>query len=194
MTTEPTKAAPPSPETVVYAPGEAVASTVDEPLISPEIGQQVRTACLVVLALCVTGAALSQLGPILTPLLIALFLYFLFRPLAGFIPRLRISRWVAYPALFVAMLVAVQVVGEMVQSNARALEAKLPEYRDKLRGVIEIAARRLGHADPDGNYDWERALQDELARFKLRDVVSTTLGLVETTANCCWSATRSTRG
>ena len=45
----------------------------------PRPNDRVRTACLVLIAVCVVGAALWAMKAILAPLLIALFLFFLLR-------------------------------------------------------------------------------------------------------------------
>ena len=70
---------------------------VDAPAARP--GERVRTACLVLIAVCVVGAALSAMEAVLAPLLIAFFLFFLLRPAADAVARWRVSPWVSYPLL-----------------------------------------------------------------------------------------------
>jgi predicted PurR-regulated permease PerM len=155
------------------------------PPLSGRAGEHIRTACLVLITVCLVGAALAHLGTILTPLLIALMLFFMIRPAADAVARLRVPAWLTVAALGLALIVAVQVTGEVVLSNARAFQARLPHYREQLLAWVDAAARLTGHANDEGRFDWqEHSLQDLLQidwTEVLRVGFGTTLGLIETT-------------
>jgi AI-2 transport protein TqsA len=107
-------------------------------------GWTVRTTCLVLIAVVAAGAALSALREVVTPLLIAVLLFFLFKPVDEFVARRGVSRWVAYPLLFLVLLAALLALGLLVQSNARAFEAKLPAYQERMGSLLERADRMTG--------------------------------------------------
>jgi predicted PurR-regulated permease PerM len=109
-------------------------------------GQRVRTACLVLIAVCVVGAALYAMGAVLAPLLLAFFLFFLLRPAAEAVARWRVSPWISYPLIGVAFLIALAPLGLLVQYNAAAFEAKVPAYRERLVDLLNKAAGFAGGA------------------------------------------------
>ena len=111
-------------------------------------GDRVRTACLVLLTVCVVGAALSVMEPVLAPLLIAFFLFFLLRPAANAVARWRVSPWLSYPLLGVAFLAALLPLGLLVHYNAAVFEARLPLYRERLVSLLNAAARLAGAPVP----------------------------------------------
>jgi predicted PurR-regulated permease PerM len=147
-------------------------------------GEQTRTVCLLVIAVCVAGVALWLLGHILTPLLIALFLFFLSRPVAEEVVRWRVPRWVAYPLLFVLVLLMILLFGTVIYSNAGAFHDRLPLYQQKLVPWVNAFAQLTGHANPEGHFDWDRRSLQELFELSWQQffkyVFGTTLGFVET--------------
>ena len=125
---------------------------VDSPAARP--AQRIRTACLVLIAVCVVGAALSAMKAILAPLLIALFLFFLLRPAADAVARWRVSPWVSYPLIGAAFVAALLPLGLLAQYNAAVLEARLPFYRERLVSLLDAAARFTG-GNPDQSFNDE---------------------------------------
>ncbi len=152
---------------------------IDAP--APRPGDRIRTACLVLLAVCVVGAALSTMEGILAPLLVALFLFFLLRPVAGAVARWRVSPWISYPVLCTAFLAALLPLGLAVQYNASIFEARLPFYRARLVLLLNDAARLAGG---EQNFN-DEALSlgnvfDVSSRELMHFAFGTTVSLVET--------------
>jgi len=135
------------------------------------LGGQVRTVCLVLIALCVVGATLYFLRPILTPLFIALFFFFLLKPVTSAVARWRIPYWIAYPVLTVLLVLALLVIGDVVQSSAHSFHKRWPEYQKRLVSVVDDYARLTGHADEDGRFDWEKQSLQELLNFSSGDLI-----------------------
>src|ERR1700722_6279436 len=104
----------------------------------------VRTTCLALIAVVVVGAALSALRDVVTPLLVAVLLFFLVKPIDEFVARRGVPRWVAYPLLCLALLAALLALGLLVQSNARAFQAKLPAYQERMGTLLDRAGRLTG--------------------------------------------------
>ena len=148
------------------------------------VGERTRTVCLVVIAVCVVGWALAQLKPILSPLLIALFLFFLSRPVAEEVLRWRVPRWIAYPLLAALMLLVFLLLGSVAYSNVSAFQARLPHYHDRVVVGVNALARLTGRADPEGRLEKELGSLAELFELSWKEffafVFGTALGFVET--------------
>jgi len=145
---------------------------ITDPAPDPNtVGERVRTVCLVLITLCVIGATLYFLRPILTPLFIALFLFFLLKPVTDAVARWRIPYWAAYPVLCALLVLLLLAIGDMVQANARSFEKRWPEYQERLLSVVDAYARLTGRADEEGRFDWEKQSLQELLSFSSGDVV-----------------------
>lgn len=146
-------------------------------------GERIRTVCLVLIAVCVVGAALSAMEAVLAPLLIALFLFFLLRPAADAVARWRVSPWVSYPILAAAFLAALIPLGLLVQYNAVIFEARLPFYRARLVALLNDAARLTGGAMAEKGFGDEALsvgnLFDVSSRELLHFAFGTTVSAVE---------------
>jgi predicted PurR-regulated permease PerM len=146
-------------------------------------GQRVRTVCAVVLAVCVGGWTLSYLGRIVTPLLVALFLFFMIKPLAEAVVRWRVPQWLAYPFLLLLAVLLIQVFGSIVLANVAAFEERLPFYKDRLLKLMDAYARLTGYSNEAGQFDWDKHSLGELFAGSwqqfLHAVFGPTLGFVE---------------
>src|ERR1700685_4020629 len=81
-----------------------------EPTPDPKtVGERVRTACLVLITLCLVGTTAYFLRPILTPLFTSLFLFFLLNPVTDAVARWRIPYWAAYPVLCIFLVLVLLV-------------------------------------------------------------------------------------
>src|SRR5262245_37210209 len=91
----------------VDLPGSA--PPVPPPTESPQqaflAGDYIQTVCLVLLAVVASGWALAAMHSVLTPLLVALFLYFLLLPASEALTRWRVPR-VASGILFFVLVLA----------------------------------------------------------------------------------------
>lgn len=96
-----------------------------------------RSASTVIIALILSLAAITYLGPVLTPILIAVFLYFIIRPAADALVRRGAPAWLAYLFLFVVTVVAIIWLGRIVHANAVAFRERLPDYRANLLGLLD---------------------------------------------------------
>ncbi len=95
-----------------------------------------RSASLVIIALILTTAAITYLGPVLTPLLIAVFLYFIIRPAAHALVRRGVPAWLAYLFLFTLTVVLIIWLGRIVHANALQFRDRLPDYRANLLALL----------------------------------------------------------
>jgi predicted PurR-regulated permease PerM len=146
------------------------------------LGERARTVCLLVIAVVVVGFALKQLGAILTPLLVALFLFFLIKPLGDAVVARRVPRWVAYPLLFVLAGLLILLFGTVVYTNVAGFLDRLKEYQGKIKGWADALARLVGQANAEGQFAWEQRYVADLFEWSRQFfgvALGTTLGLLE---------------
>lgn len=143
------------------------------------------TACLVIITICIGGQALAYMRDILTPLLIAIFLYFLIQPLVETLFRWKLPQWLLYLLLILIPMVCVLLLIWVVNVNVREFGERLPDYRNRLDTMINQTATRLGYADDNGEFDWERYSLSEFVDVSQKGIVETalnsTLKVVEVT-------------
>ncbi len=148
-------------------------------------GARARTVCLVLIAVCVVGAALSAMGAILAPLLIAFFLFFLLKPAADAVARWRVSPWISYPVMGIAFLVALAPLALLVHYNAAVFEARLPFYRERLVSWLNAAARLTGGAAAQHEFSDEALSIGNVFDLSSRELIQyafgTTISVVEAT-------------
>lgn len=145
-------------------------------------GEQARTVCLVIIAVLLGGGALKLLGGILTPLLIALFLFFLLRPLAEVVVARKVPGWFAYPVLFLIAGLIILLFGMVVYANAVEFQERLDDYRNRVQAWGDALARLAGQANAQGHLDLEqRAVQEffDMSHEFFRVALGKTLDLIE---------------
>jgi AI-2 transport protein TqsA len=158
----------------------------DSPEKRPAVyGQRVNTICLVVLAVCAVGAVLMAMEPVITPVLISLFLFFLLNPFVTACEVRRISTWLAYAIVATVAVVVVYGIGWVIELNSRALIARLPLYGERASAALDQYAQMVRLANENGHFDWDRyalldvipITQEELIGY----VVAGTLEALEVT-------------
>lgn len=112
------------------------------------LGNLVRTACLVVIAVCVAGAALAMLKHLLTPLFAAIFLFFLMKPAVNYLERGKAPPWVIVSFFVLVSTLVVVILVQVIYSNVREFEERIPAYRQKAITVIESYYRMTGTERP----------------------------------------------
>jgi predicted PurR-regulated permease PerM len=85
--------------------------------------------------------AITYLGPILKPFLIAVFLYFSTKAAAGFLMRLRFPELLAYLTLFAGGTVAAAALLLLTYGEAMAFQAEWPRYQQR---ILELIGRAPG--------------------------------------------------
>ena len=93
---------------------------------------------LTAIAVILIGAAVTYLGPILKPLLSAVFVYFLIHPAADWLKRRGCPAWLTYLVLFLPASAAVAGLLWVVAVNAVGFQHDWPIYKGRL---LDLAAR-----------------------------------------------------
>ncbi len=88
------------------------------------------------MALVVVVGAVTYLGPILKPFLVAVFLYFSTKAATGFLIRLRVPASLTYLTLFVAGSAATAALVLLTYDEAISLQAEWPRYQQRVLDLI----------------------------------------------------------
>ncbi|MEK7487086.1 MAG: AI-2E family transporter [Planctomycetota bacterium] len=92
---------------------------------------------LAIILIALIGMAFHYLSPILKPLFIALFIYFLARPAARFLMRLHFPYWAAHLITILLLIAIFIVMAFTVYHNISQFEKKIPEYKPKLIRLLD---------------------------------------------------------
>lgn len=181
-----------------------LSADADKPTVAgPHLSRNwIVTTSLVVIAICIGGTALAQARVIVTPLLIALFLYFLIQPVIEYLFRSKLPPWILYPFIIALPLFLALILVWMVEINVRSFANKLPDYRvrmiqmlDHLAPYLRVPVRavepaavapgeEIAAAPAQATADWQAYLGEYFDRS--RDVIVTsalgvTVHIVEVT-------------
>lgn len=113
---------------------------LDESTLTPAPGkdttQRLIAVCLVILTGITVIALVTFLGPVVKPVFVAVFLFFMIKPGADALHRLGLSRLLAYLVLFVGLLVVLFLLTRMVYKNVKELNAMLPAYQANAKALL----------------------------------------------------------
>lgn len=105
----------------------------------------VITACLVVIALCIGGYAFSYLKSVLSPLLIALFIFFLTNPIVRYFQARNYSPTFSYFLVLMITIVAFSGLGRIFYGSVQEFSSQIEKYGQNLDGVVEHVSRPVIH-------------------------------------------------
>ncbi len=126
-------------------PHEVAGAPLQDQTSTPARRDPVRVAVLLMAIVVVVGAV-TYLGPILKPFLVAVFLYFSTKPAAAFLIRLRFPAFLAYVTLFAAGSAAATALVLLTYSEALSLRADWPHYQQRILDVIGRAPQDTSRA------------------------------------------------
>ena len=112
-------------------------------LRDPDRRDPVRVAALLV-AIVIAVGAVTYLGPIIEPFLVAVFLYFSTKAAAGFLIRLRFPALLAYLTLFAAGSAAAAGLLLLAYGEVLSFRAEWPRYQQRLLDLIGQAPADAG--------------------------------------------------
>jgi predicted PurR-regulated permease PerM len=108
-----------------------------------QIRSPVITACLVVIALCIGGYAFSYLKAVLSPLLIALFIFFLTNPIVRFFQSRNFSPTYSYFLVLLLTIGAFTGVGYVFYGSLQGVTERLPGYKNNINRVVEQISKPI---------------------------------------------------
>ncbi len=119
-----------------------------EPSASPR--SSAADGALVVIAVVVAGAAVTHLGPVLQPFLVALFLFYATRFGAKSLAGLGMQPRVAYAALVGLFLIASVLLAQFMWREGESFRRSWPRYEDRIGALITAWTGAFGAAAEPG--------------------------------------------
>jgi predicted PurR-regulated permease PerM len=116
------------------------------PAPSPASRSASADAALVVIAVVVAGAAITHLGPVLQPFLVALFLFYATRFGVKTLSGLGMRPLTAYATLLGIILIASVLLAQFVYREAVSFRGSWPRYEDRIGDIITRWSGPLGGA------------------------------------------------
>lgn len=122
------------------------AQALPAPPIPPR--DTVADTALVVIALVVAGAAVTYLGPVLQPFLVALFVFYATRFGVKMLGRLGMRPLAAYATLVGLFLIASVLLAQFMWREGESFRRSWPRYEDRIGALITAWTGRLGAEAP----------------------------------------------
>ena len=95
-------------------------------------------AALVILAVLAMGTAVTVLGPVLKPFLVALFFFYATQFGAKSFARLGMQPWTAYLALISMALICTILTAQLVYREAEVFQRTWPRYEDRISSSLAM--------------------------------------------------------
>jgi len=138
---------------------------------APSSRSATADASLVVIAIVVAGAAITHLGPVLQPFLVALFLFYATRFGVKTLSGLGMRPLTAYATLVGLILIASVLLAQFVYREAVSFRGSWPRYEDRIGEIITRWSGPLGGVAAVGeNAPDEGAVEPAAARTSLSDL------------------------
>ena len=119
---------------------------------APSSRSTTADASLVVIAIVVAGAAITHLGPVLQPFLVALFLFYATRFGVKTLSGLGMRPLTAYATLVGLILIASVLLTQFVYREAVSFRGSWPRYEDRIGDIITAWSGPLGGAAGAGEH------------------------------------------
>ncbi|MDY0084051.1 MAG: AI-2E family transporter, partial [Ignavibacteriaceae bacterium] len=124
---------------------------------------------IVVIGLVVIGIVLKELSHICIPLLIAVFLFFVFSPFNNWLGKKKIPMFLIILLDLAITFAVLYGIGRVVVDSFFQFADGLPVYSDKLSGLIRTAALSLGIKD---TFFTKFSFDNLVKSLNLQDIIS----------------------
>ncbi len=104
--------------------------------------RQINSASLAIIATILSVGAVTYLGAVFQPVLVAVFVFFMMRPVANWLVRRGLREWVAWLTLFALVV----LIGLSVTQLVYAQSQKVREYEPILEDFYEKLAQLSGYS------------------------------------------------
>ncbi|MCA9030713.1 MAG: AI-2E family transporter [Planctomycetaceae bacterium] len=105
------------------------------------IARQPYLPPLVILAILAVIGTITFLGPVIKPVLVATFIFFIIQPAAQWLTDRGLSSWLSYLILLFVVLVAGMLLVRVAYQNLYDLQRRIPQYEDR---AIELLSNVPG--------------------------------------------------
>lgn len=134
---------------------------------------------ITVIGLVIIAIVLKELSHIFIPLVLAIFLYFVFEPLNNFLINKKVPGFIITILNLVITAAVLYGAGRIVVDSLLQFADGLPAYGDKLNSIVRDFAHQLNISDPFfSKFDLEKSLQRLDYKSLAGGIFSTTVDLV----------------
>lgn len=134
---------------------------------------------ITVIGLVIIAIVLKELSHIFIPLVLAIFLYFVFAPLNNFLINKKVPGFIITILNLVITAAVLYGAGRIVVDSLLQFADGLPAYGDKLNSIVRDFAHQLNISDPFfSKFDFEQSLQRLDYKSLAGGIFSTTVDLV----------------
>lgn len=134
---------------------------------------------ITVIGLVIIAIVLKELSHIFIPLVLAIFLYFVFAPLNNFLINKKVPGFIITIFNLVITAAVLYGAGRIVVDSLLQFADGLPAYGDKLNSIVRDFAHQLNISDPFfSKFDFEQSLQRLDYKSLAGGIFSTTINLV----------------
>lgn len=134
---------------------------------------------ITVIGLVIIAIVLKELSHIFIPLVLAIFLYFVFAPLNNFLINKKVPGFIITILNLVITAAVLYGAGRIVVDSLLQFADGLPAYGDKLNSIVRDFAHQLNISDPFfSKFDLEKSLQRLDYKSLAGGIFSTTVDLV----------------
>ena len=134
---------------------------------------------ITVIGLVIIAIVLKELSHIFIPLVLAIFLYFVFAPLNNFLINKKVPGFIITILNLVITAAVLYGAGRIVVDSLLQFADGLPAYGDKLNSIVRDFAHQLNISDPFfSKFDFEQSLQRLDYKSLAGGIFSTTINLV----------------
>ncbi|WP_437229574.1 AI-2E family transporter [Planctomicrobium sp. SH661] len=106
---------------------------------------ELTVVSLVVLATIAVVTVMALLGPVIIPVLTAIFLFFIIRPATNRLLRWNVPRWLTYVLLVAGLSGVVYLLSHLIYQDAEKFTQQLPAMQEKSEALL----KRIPWAGPD---------------------------------------------
>ncbi|WP_337866750.1 AI-2E family transporter [Ignavibacterium sp.] len=134
---------------------------------------------ITVIGLVIIAIVLKELSHIFIPLVLAIFLYFVFAPLNNFLINKKVPGFIITVLDLIITAAVLYGAGRIVVDSLLQFADGLPAYGDKLNSIVRDFARQLDIRDPFfRKFDLEQTLQRLDYKSLAGGIFSTTINLI----------------
>lgn len=130
-----------------------------------------------ILVVMASGFILHQLQVVFKPLLIAIFLSFIFDPMVGFFRKLKMPSFLAYLVALIVVFWSFYLIGLVVYASFANLAQRIPQYQDQFNELYRnlLGSLKIPHEAVQAYIDQIR-FQDVWKELSIPSLIRSTLG------------------
>lgn len=98
----------------------------------------IQSLSLLILALLAVMTVLTQLGPVIIPVLAAIFLFFIIRPFTLRLSRWGVPPWVTYVLITAGLVGTIAILTMLISGDAQRFTAQIPQMEQRAEELLKM--------------------------------------------------------